>query len=208
MYYIIFSHQFFVLEHLPEGCILGIDFLHAFDFTIEVRNQKLTYKHKGNLETLTVPLQPLCNIQLEVENPFNFPDVEIELSQKIAKLLNDNIKLFANKMSELGMATAIKHSINTGTTNPITLPLRRTPNKLKLTVRGHIEEMEAHKIIRESTSPYAAPVVMVKKKDGEEMRFCVDYRKLNQATVKDRYPLPRIDDTIDALHGANFMNLH
>ncbi len=51
-----FSHHFFVLEHLPEGCILGKDFLHAFGFTIEVRNQKLSCKHKGSLETLTVSL--------------------------------------------------------------------------------------------------------------------------------------------------------
>ena len=57
--------------------------------------------------------------------------------------------------------------------------------------------MEAHNIIRESTSPYAAPVVMAPKK-GRELGFCIDYRQLNKATVKDRYPLPRIDDTIDA----------
>ena len=72
-----------------------------------------------------------------------------------------------------------------------------------MTVRTQLEEMEAHNIIRESTSPYAAPVVMVPKKEGE-MRFCIDYRQLNKATVKDRYPLPRIDDTIDALHGAQY----
>ena len=106
-------------------------------------------------------------------------------------------------MSELGMATAIKHSINTGTSNPVNLPLRRTPQTLKAVVKEHIEEMESHNIIRESASPYAAPVVMTTKKDGEK-RFCIDYRKLNQVTVKDRYPLPRIDDTIDALHGAQY----
>ena len=74
-----------------------------------------------------------------------------------------------------------------------------------MTVRTQLEEMEAHNIIRESTSPYAAPVVMVPKKEGE-MRFCIDYRQLNKATVKDRYPLPRIDDTIDALHGAQYFS--
>ena len=74
-----------------------------------------------------------------------------------------------------------------------------------MTVRTQLKEMEAHNIIRESTSPYAAPVVMVPKKEGE-MRFCIDYRQLNKATVKDRYPLPRIDDTIDALHGAQYFS--
>jgi len=108
-------------------------------------------------------------------------------------------------MSELGMASAIKHTINVGTNLPIKLPFRRTPNSLKIVIKNQIEEMEAHNIVRESTSPYAAPVVMVPKKGGE-MRFCIDYRQLNKATVKDRYPLPRIDDTIDALHGAQFFS--
>ena len=93
------------------------------------------------------------------------------------------------------MAIAVKHTINVGTNGPINLPLSRTPESLKLTVKTQIE----------STSPYASPVVMVPKKGGE-LRFCIDYRQLNKATVKDRYPLPRIDDTIDALYGAKYVS--
>ena len=198
-----FVHTFFVFEHLADGCILGIDFLHANDFGIEVRTRALSYKYKGEPQSLALPLNPLCNIQVDVENQIKLPPVEQEISEKITKLLNAHQHLFANKMSELGMATAIKHTINTGTSPPVNLPLRRTPQKLKMTVRSHIDEMQCHNIIRESASPYAAPVVMTTKKDGDP-RFCVDYRKLNQVTVKDRYPLPRIDDTIDALHGAQY----
>ena len=69
------------------------------------------------------------------------------------------------------------------------------------TVRQHVEEMLQHGVVRPSTSPWAAPIVLVRKKDGTT-RFCVDYRKLNDVTRKDAYPLPRIDDTLDALAGA------
>ena len=65
--------------------------------------------------------------------------------------------------------------------------------------------MLANDIIRPSSSPYGSPILLVKKKDSD-YRFCVDYRKLNDNTVKDRYPLPRIDETIDTLHGAKYFS--
>ena len=64
-----------------------------------------------------------------------------------------------------------------------------------------VEEMMQQGVVVLSASPWASPVVLVRKKDGG-MRFCVDYRKLNRATKLDEYPLPRIDDTLDMLSGA------
>jgi len=64
-----------------------------------------------------------------------------------------------------------------------------------------IEEMLDSGIVRNSRSPYAYPIVMVKKPDGT-CRMCVDYRALNQRTVKDKYPIPIIDELFDKLHGA------
>jgi len=59
-----------------------------------------------------------------------------------------------------------------------------------------LEDMRTQEVIEESQSPWVSPAVMVRKKDGT-LRFCVDYRKLNDVTVKDSYPLPRIDDILD-----------
>jgi hypothetical protein len=67
----------------------------------------------------------------------------------------------------------------------------------------HIDEILDRNIIEKSSGPWASPVVLVRKKDGST-KFCVDYRKLNEATIKDAYPLPCIDDTLDHLAGASW----
>ena len=76
---------------------------------------------------------------------------------------------------------------------------------MKEEVDSHIDDMLKCDAIESSVSPSSAGVVLVKKKDGTT-RFCVDYRKLNELTVKDAYPLPRIDDSLDHLSGAQWFS--
>ena len=77
---------------------------------------------------------------------------------------------------------------------------RRPPFHLTTTA-----EEEVQKIIEPSNSPWASPVILVRKKDGS-IRYCIDYRRLNTVTQKDFYPLPRIDDSLDALGKARFFS--
>ena len=70
-------------------------------------------------------------------------------------------------------------------------------------INKKVQRMLENKLIRESSSPWASPVVLVNKKNGKK-RFCVDYRKLNNVTKKDQYPLPRIDEMLDFLAGATY----
>ncbi|WVZ84180.1 hypothetical protein U9M48_031236, partial [Paspalum notatum var. saurae] len=69
-------------------------------------------------------------------------------------------------------------------------------------VKKNIDELLEKGFIQPSTSPWASPVLLVEKKDTKDKRMCVDYRALNKVTVKNKYPLPRIDDLFDQLQGA------
>ncbi|XP_052732384.1 uncharacterized protein LOC128196192 [Vigna angularis] len=87
------------------------------------------------------------------------------------------------------------------TAAPISVqPYRMSPAELA-ELKEQIEELIEKKFIRPSVSPWGAPVLLVRKKDGSS-RLCIDYRQLNKLTIKNKYPLPRIDDLLDQLHGA------
>ena len=90
-------------------------------------------------------------------------------------------------------------------TAPISIaPYRMAPAELG-ELKIQLQELLDKGFIRPSVSPWGAPVLFVKKKDGS-MRMCIDYRKLNQATIKNKYPLPRIDELFDQLQGAAYFS--
>ncbi|GKC55213.1 putative reverse transcriptase domain-containing protein, partial [Tanacetum coccineum] len=83
-------------------------------------------------------------------------------------------------------------------------PYRLAPSELE-ELSGQLEELQDKGFIRPSSSPWEAPILFVKKKDGS-FRMCIDYRELNKLTVKNRYPLSRIDDLFDQLQGSQFFS--
>ena len=88
-------------------------------------------------------------------------------------------------------------------TQPIKMNPYRHPKGIRDDIEEAIKELLELGLIRPSSSQYASSVVMVKKKDGT-LRTCIDFRALNNKTVKNRYPIPSIDELMDELHGENF----
>jgi hypothetical protein len=88
---------------------------------------------------------------------------------------------------------------------PGATPIYKTPYRMATPelaeLNEHIKELPENGFIRPSSSPWGAPVIFVPKKDGTQM-LCMDYRALNKVTVKNKYPLPRIDDLFNQLCGA------
>ena len=109
---------------------------------------------------------------------------------------------FALDDGERGETKGVEHVIDTAGSQPIRQILRQVPFVLQDKITKVVQEMLKGEVIQESASPWASPVVLVRKKDGG-LRFRVDYRQLNAVTHKDTFPLPRIGDLLDQLKGKN-----
>ena len=112
--------------------------------------------------------------------------------------------IFSEHNYDIGCTHLLEFAIDTGTQVPIKqVPRRMNPQAAKA-ADEIIGELLLHKLIEPSESPWASPIVMVKRKDGR-FRMCIDFREVNKVTLnKEAWPLPRIDDTLDSLSGAKY----
>ena len=118
---------------------------------------------------------------------------------RFRRMLMEFRDVFALKGEPKGRTGLVRHRIKVDLEDPIRQAPRRTPLHQVRVVEEAINEMMKDGVIRPSESPWASPIVLVKKKDGTT-RFCIDYRQLNNVTVKDAYPLPRIEDNLCLLY--------
>ncbi|CAF4150636.1 unnamed protein product, partial [Adineta steineri] len=146
------------------------------------------------------------NPQQNIEtSELNLAKTDLNHIQK-QKLL-DLFQTFADVLSEkTGKTSKVRHEIKLlPSSQPCNLPPYRIAPARRQVVEENLREMLQDNVIVPSKSPWASPVVLAPKKDGT-LRFCVDYRKLNAMTVRDAYPIPRIDDTLDSLQEAKFIS--
>ena len=133
------------------------------------------------------------------------PTLGDQLSPQQTQDVHSLWKTFSTVLNEKpGRTNITEHRIHTGEAQPIRLPPYRIPHAFRDTVRDELTEMERAGIIERSSSEWAAPIVLVKKKDST-LRMCVDYRRLNSVSQMDAYPMPRVDDLIDRLGDAKFI---
>lgn len=123
--------------------------------------------------------------------------------QKIQKMLDRNADLFAKNDCDLGRTDLVRAKIDTGDHPPIKQQPYRLPFSQRKLVQEHVENMLKAGVIEPSQSPWASPIVIVDKKDGQK-RFCVDLRALNKVIKKNSYLLPRIDDILASLDGSQY----
>ncbi|KAL0549591.1 hypothetical protein IC582_014077 [Cucumis melo] len=205
-----------VLDMLDFDVILGMDWLAANHASIDCSRKEVTFnppsmasfKFKGGgSKSLPQVISAIRASKLLSQGTWGIlasvvDTREADVSLSSEPVVRDYLDVFPEELPGLPPHREVEFAIELepGTVPISRAPYRMAPAELK-ELKVQLQELLDKGFIRPSVSPWGAPVLFVKKKDGS-MRLCIDYRELNKVTVKNRYPLPRIDDLFDQLQGA------
>jgi len=187
------THEFLVLPNLPVPFLIGMDMLSRHALMVHTVSKRL------------VPARGDVLLACDLATPAP-SDLTPAQQQQLESLLAEYEHLFSTDENPFGRTHLTEHSIETGSAKPIHQGLRPTSPTERAVVQEEVRKMLETGAIRPSTSPWASPTVMVTKKDGS-IRFCIDFKKLNDVTKKDVFPLPRISDLLESLASARFFTL-
>ncbi|KAK4469996.1 hypothetical protein MN116_000019 [Schistosoma mekongi] len=200
---------FLVCDYITWDIILGVDFLRKNRALVDFSTScVLVGRHVVPIATT---VDSKCMGAVDASNQLSMID-KVSIGSHLDRQTRYRVVSVLMKFREVfeenglpGRTRAVWHEIDTGDHKPIKQYPRRVPIHYQPELDKMIKEMLKHKVIRPSTSPWASPIVLVKKKDNS-LRLCVDYRRLNAITKRDSFPLPRIDETLDVLGGAQWFS--
>lgn len=226
------EHEFW-LANIQDSCIIGLDLLSRWgayvdvlraaitlggetvalqagqDKNTKVRDQQASCQTAATSDSM--PGQPTNHTSAETSEAVrelcrrSSDGLDQQQCGQLRHLLEDYADIFAAKDEDCRRTGLVQHSIDTGTAQPIRLRPHRLALGKRQVAEDKVREMAAAGVIEPSDSPWAAPAVLVRKKN-DSWRFCVDYRRLNAVTKKDSYPLPRIDDALDHITGSSWFS--
>lgn len=187
-----------------------------------VNNFKVNYPYDlNNLDIDIIKTEPLENfevqqkaktepVKLNVEKVIRTDHMNSEEKAKIIKLCYKYKQVFYNPEEKLSSCNVTSHHIRTKDDEPIYIKNFRYPYHLKQEIQKQISKLLDNKIIRPSISPYSSPVWIVPKKmdaSGEKKwRMVIDFRKLNEKTIEDKYPLPRTEEILENLGKCQYFS--
>lgn len=181
-----------LITDTPHRVILGCD-------TLSLLNATVTFNPPGI--HFDNPPRPIVTSSVSQTTNMSENLTRRQCGQ-LSGLLGEFADRFSSSPEDIGRTTTVKHSIVTEG-NPVKLKAYRQPETHKGPTKEMIDKMLKNGVIRHSSSPWSFPFFLIKKKNGT-YRFVVDYRRLNQQTVKDCFPLPLIDELLVNLSGSRY----
>ncbi|WJX94652.1 hypothetical protein P8452_76049 [Trifolium repens] len=192
------------LPLLSLEIILGMDWLSYHYVILDCARKLVFFPEPGVRRYLSANRLSvvMCNGEPEIVSLASL-GVMSEIRIEEIRVVQDFQDVFPSEIPDFPPCREVEFFIDLQPgTGPISESAYRMAPAELVELKSQIEDLLEKGFIRPSVSPWGAPVLLVKKKDGKT-RLCVDYRKLNKVTIKNRYPLPRIDDLMDQLRGAS-----
>jgi hypothetical protein len=189
-----FPANLIVLESEGIDIILGMDWLTKFNGIIDYARRAVRLSARGGKEVEYVAkVSPMARGTINQDDGTPMESIP---------LIREYPDVFPKELPGMPPDRDIEFVIELvpGTAPISKRPYRMAANQLA-ELKEQLQELLDKGYIRPSSSPWGAPVIFVPKKDGTQ-RMCIDYRALNEVTIKNKYPLPRIDDLFDQLRGA------
>lgn len=202
------------LKNRKYDFIIGIDLLDKLSTIIDIEAKTISLNRQIiPFVNNPYPIEQICALE-PIESDYldrlKLDHLNSEEYREIVNLVAQFESTFFKEGDKLTSTPSILHEIKTTTDNQINSKLYRYPPKHEQEVRRQIAEMEEQGIIRKSNSKYSSPLIVVPKKrdsTGEKkFRIVIDYRKLNEVTVDDKFPLPNIDSILDKLGRAQYFS--
>ncbi|KAJ8019153.1 hypothetical protein HOLleu_42443 [Holothuria leucospilota] len=143
-------------------------------------------------------------VPIEQKETYKEVNVSEELDEKQTEHIMTTLKQFCDVLTDLpGLTDLVEHTVHLTTAEPVRSKAYPEPYAMRETIKSEIDTMLQMGIIEPSESPYASPIVIVKKQDGS-IRFCIDFRKLNRVTVIDPEPIPNVDELLIRISNAKW----
>ena len=196
------SRDIWLTPHSRLGILRPVQVIGDRDLHVEVATNEIVVSEQHNGHTSRAS-EPGTHLSMPVDLT-DFPGTE-EQRHLAHSLFQNHADVFASSDDDLGCTGAIQHRIITMDEVPVTMPYRRIPPTQLEEVKAHLQQLLRTGAIAESNSNFASAIVLVRKRSGD-LRMCCDFRALNAKTVGDAYPLPRIDESLDALAGARWFS--
>lgn len=176
--------------------LAGCPILVGRNFT---EDERIMYARVGN----SLSFRSLSNDQVAMIDSSIFNSDSVDHISLLNEIFAKYPRVVSKDLETLGQTSCVELDIELTTNKPVYHRPYRMSESEKSATREIIEDLLKNDIIRESNSPYASPVLLVDKPSGDK-RMCVDYRSLNKVTVKEKYPMPIVEDLIDKLRGCQY----
>lgn len=203
---------------LVQPTVLFSKMLDSNNFLVLLRNESL--KQTAIPMGTVIAHLHVADVVTDASNPnvesvpamdpslFDFSESPIskEWKERLSQKISRHSPVFSVEEWDVGLAKGVEHHIRLNDNTPFRERSRRIAPADLDDLRRHLQGLLAAGIIKESRSPYASPIVLARKKNGQ-LRMCIDYRTLNRRTIPDQYTVPRIDDALDCLSGSKWFSV-